>query len=86
MASGLFTSKSEARRAIAQGGMSVNGTRIASATTPLPEPVAGRYLVLRPGRKRLVRACAGETTLRRVTDVLRSPSRPLQCEGFATDS
>jgi tyrosyl-tRNA synthetase len=52
--SGLFKSRSEARRAIEQGGMSVNGTRVASIDDPLPEPVAGRYLVLRQGRKRLV--------------------------------
>jgi tyrosyl-tRNA synthetase len=51
---GLFPSKSEARRAIAQGGMSVNGVRVASVDDPLPDPVAGRYLVLRQGRKRLV--------------------------------
>lgn len=51
---GLFSSKGEARRAIAQGGMSVNGVRVASVDDPLPEPVAGRYHLLRQGRKRLV--------------------------------
>ncbi|MCY7419025.1 MAG: tyrosine--tRNA ligase [Chloroflexi bacterium] len=52
--SGLFTSKGEARRAIAQGGMSVNGIRVASVDDALPQPVAGRYHLLRHGRKRLV--------------------------------
>ncbi len=52
--SGLFTSRSEARRAIAQGGLSVNGVRVASVDEPLPAPVAGRYHLLRQGRKRLV--------------------------------
>ena len=52
--SGLFPSKSGARRAVAQGGMSVNGVRVASVDDPLPDPVAGRYLVFRQGRKRLV--------------------------------
>jgi len=52
--SGLFTSKGEARRAIAHGGMSINGIRVASMDDPLPTPVAGRYHLLRQGRKRLV--------------------------------
>ena len=47
-------SKSEARRAIAQGGLSVNGVA-ASVDRPAARAVAGRYhLVLRQGRKRLV--------------------------------
>ena len=52
--SGLFSSRGEARRAITQGGMSVNGIRVASVDDPLPEAVGGRYHVLRQGRKRLV--------------------------------
>ena len=52
--SGLFSSRSEARRAIAQGGLSINGIRLSSVDDPLPEPVGGRYHVLRQGRKRLV--------------------------------
>ena len=34
--------------------MSVNGVRVTSVDDPLPDPVAGRYLLLRQGRKRLV--------------------------------
>jgi tyrosyl-tRNA synthetase len=51
---GLYTSRGEARRAIAQGGFTIDGTRIASLDDPLPEPVAGRYHLLRAGKKRLV--------------------------------
>ncbi|HEX8940695.1 MAG TPA: tyrosine--tRNA ligase [Candidatus Limnocylindrales bacterium] len=51
VASGLYASKAEARRAIAQGAYSINGARVAAAEDPLPEPVAGRYLVLRSGRR-----------------------------------
>jgi tyrosyl-tRNA synthetase len=49
----LYPSRSEARRAIAQGGLSVNGERIVAQDQPLPEPVAGRYHLFRAGRKRL---------------------------------
>jgi tyrosyl-tRNA synthetase len=51
---GLFPSRSEGRRAIAQGGLSVNGVRIATPDQALPEPVAGGYHLLRAGRWRLV--------------------------------
>ncbi len=50
---GLYPSRSEARRAIAQGGLSVNGVRIAAPDQALPDPVAGRYHLFRAGRKRL---------------------------------
>ena len=53
-AAGLYPSRSEARRAIAQGGLSINGVRIATPDQALPDPVTGRYHVLRAGRKRLV--------------------------------
>jgi tyrosyl-tRNA synthetase len=52
--SGLYPSRSEARRAISQGGLSVNGVRISSPDQGLPEAVAGRYHLFRAGRKRLV--------------------------------
>ncbi len=54
VASGLYPSRGEARRQIAQGGLSVNGVRVAAPDQALPDPVAGRYHVLRAGRKRLV--------------------------------
>ncbi|MHB8458494.1 MAG: tyrosine--tRNA ligase [Candidatus Limnocylindrales bacterium] len=51
---GLVASNGEARRSIAQGGLSINGIRIATPDDPIPEPIAGRWLVLRVGRKRIV--------------------------------
>jgi tyrosyl-tRNA synthetase len=54
VASGLFTSRGEARRQIAQGGLSINDERVAAADAPLPAPVAGHYFVLRSGKKRLL--------------------------------
>jgi len=51
---GLYPSRGEARRAIAQGGLTINGTRVTDQSQPLPDPVAGRYHLLRAGRKRLV--------------------------------
>ena len=54
VASGLYASRSEARRAVAQNGLTINGVRINTTESPTPEPIAGRYLLLRAGRKRLV--------------------------------
>ncbi len=53
VASGLYTSKAEARRGIAQGGLSINGRRISAPEDPLPEPVASDYWLVRAGRRRL---------------------------------
>ena len=53
-ASGLVTSNGEARRTIAQGGLSINGVRIADPDDAVPEAIAGRWLLLRVGRKRMV--------------------------------
>ncbi|MDQ3492461.1 MAG: tyrosine--tRNA ligase, partial [Chloroflexota bacterium] len=53
LASGLFASKGHARRAISQGGLSVGGERVTSVDQTVPELVAGRYLVVRAGKKRL---------------------------------
>ncbi len=50
---GLYPSRSEARRAIAQGGYGINGVRLTDGAV-LPEAVAGRYHLLRAGKKRLV--------------------------------
>jgi tyrosyl-tRNA synthetase len=52
--SGLYPSNSEARRQISQGGLSINDERVSDPATAVPEPIAGRYLVLRAGKKRLV--------------------------------
>src|SRR5918994_498869 len=52
VASGLYPSRSEATRQIKQGGYSINDERVADGA--LPEPIDGRYLVLRAGKKRLM--------------------------------
>jgi tyrosyl-tRNA synthetase len=54
VASGAFASRGEARRTISQGGLSINDQRVASADAMVPEPISGRWLVLRVGKKRLV--------------------------------
>jgi tyrosyl-tRNA synthetase len=54
VATGLYPSRGEARRAISQGGLSINGVRVAGADAALPDPVGGRYFVLRAGKKRLL--------------------------------
>jgi tyrosyl-tRNA synthetase len=51
VASGLFASNGEARRAIAQGGLSINDERVKAPEDTVPEPIAGRYLVVRMGKK-----------------------------------
>lgn len=45
----LATSKSAARRLVEQGGVAVNGRRIASATDSLGEPLVGSYYLLKKG-------------------------------------
>jgi tyrosyl-tRNA synthetase len=52
VASGLYPSRSEALRQIKQGAYSINGERVTDG--PVAEPIDGRYLVLRAGKKRLV--------------------------------
>jgi tyrosyl-tRNA synthetase len=54
VASRLYPSKSEARRQIQQGGLSINGERVTDASPAVPAPIANRYLVLRAGKKRLL--------------------------------
>jgi tyrosyl-tRNA synthetase len=54
VASGLVSSKSEGRRLVDQGGLSVNGDRVSSTDGALPDLIDGRYLVLRAGKKRLL--------------------------------
>jgi tyrosyl-tRNA synthetase len=53
LASGLAASRSEARRLIEQGGLSINDERVAGTDGPVPAAIDGRYLVVRAGRKRL---------------------------------
>lgn len=52
VASGLATSRGEARRLVEQGGVTLNGERV-GPDSAIPAPIAGRWLVLRAGRKRL---------------------------------
>jgi tyrosyl-tRNA synthetase len=53
IASGLFASNGDARRAISQGGFSINDVRVAAPEDAVPAPIGGRWLLLRAGRKRL---------------------------------
>jgi tyrosyl-tRNA synthetase len=48
---GLVGSRSEARRLIAGGGVTVNGSRVADAAE-VPEPIAGEWLDVRIGKRR----------------------------------
>ena len=48
---GLVASKSEARRLIAGGGVTVNGTRVTDPAF-VPEPIAGEWLDVRIGKRR----------------------------------
>ena len=51
IASGLYASNGDARRAISQGGLSINEDRLKAADDAVPAPLSGRYLVLRAGKK-----------------------------------
>jgi tyrosyl-tRNA synthetase len=51
--SGLFASAGEARRAIAQGGLSINHERVAGPEATVPPPIAGEWLLVRFGKRRL---------------------------------
>lgn len=48
---GLVASRSEARRLVAGGGVTINGRRPASHDEPVPEPLAGRYWRVGIGRR-----------------------------------
>jgi tyrosyl-tRNA synthetase len=50
---GLFASRGEARRMIQNGGLTVNDVRIADAETTVPPLVAGEWLVVRVGKRKL---------------------------------
>jgi tyrosyl-tRNA synthetase len=50
LASPLYSSNGEVRRAISQNGLSINGELISSADTPI-QPLAGKYVVVQLGKK-----------------------------------
>jgi tyrosyl-tRNA synthetase len=52
VASGLYPSRSEATRQIKQGAYWINDERVSDGA--VPQPIAGRYLLLRAGKKRLI--------------------------------
>ena len=53
IASGLYASNGEARRVIAQGGLSINDERVKAPDDKVAAPIGARYLVLRAGKKSL---------------------------------
>ena len=53
VSSGTFASNGEARRMIASGGVTLNGARVTGADAPVPPPIAGQWLVVRVGKRRL---------------------------------
>ena len=53
MNASIYASRGEARRAIAQGGVTINDERIASPDAAVAEPIAGQWMVVRVGRKRV---------------------------------
>jgi tyrosyl-tRNA synthetase len=48
-----FTSNGEARRAIANGGVTINDRRLTDPAAALPEPIAGEWYVVRIGKRRV---------------------------------
>jgi tyrosyl-tRNA synthetase len=50
---GVFASNGEARRMIAGGGLSVNDERVAAPDAPVPDPIAGEWLVVRVGKRKV---------------------------------
>jgi tyrosyl-tRNA synthetase len=51
---GVFASNGEARRMVASGGLTVNDERVTDAAAPVPELIAGEWLTVRIGKKRLL--------------------------------
>ena len=51
VASGAASSNGEARRLVSQGGLYINDERVTDPNAPLPEPLHGRYWVIRTGKK-----------------------------------
>ncbi len=48
-----FTSNGEARRAIANGGVTINDRRLTDSAEALPNPIAGEWYVVRLGKRRV---------------------------------
>jgi tyrosyl-tRNA synthetase len=53
VSSGAYSSNSEARRGITQGGLSINGQRIATADDAAPPAIGGCWYLVRTGRRRV---------------------------------
>jgi tyrosyl-tRNA synthetase len=53
VSSGIFASNGEARRMIAAGGLSLNNARVTTPDAPVPPPIAGEWLVVRVGKRKL---------------------------------
>ncbi len=53
LATGAYPSRGEARRGMAQGGFYVNDERLTDPAAAPPEPVHGRYWIVRTGRKHI---------------------------------
>ena len=51
VASGAASSNGEARRLVSQGGLYINDERITDPNATLPEPLHGRFWVIRKGKK-----------------------------------
>jgi tyrosyl-tRNA synthetase len=51
IAAGAYPSKGEARRQMANGGFYVNNLRVTDPAAPLPEPLHGRFWVVRTGKR-----------------------------------
>jgi tyrosyl-tRNA synthetase len=49
--SGQYASNGDARRAIVQGGLSINDERVGAVDAAVPTPIDGRYLILRAGKR-----------------------------------
>ena len=50
---GTFASRGEARRMIQNGGLTVNDERVADAEAAIPPLIAGEWLVVRVGKRKL---------------------------------
>jgi tyrosyl-tRNA synthetase len=51
VAIGAVSSNGEARRLVSQGGLYINDERVTDPNAPLPDPLHGRYWVIRTGKK-----------------------------------